>query len=137
MARKHCFLVCPPLGNMAGKQRFLVFPPSRNIGKGTICFLVCPFLGNMARKQYSLFRFPAFAKHGEGTIYVSGFVYIPETWLGNIVSGFAHLWGTWLGNNVSWFVHLWETWHNKVIIIIFNLGMALNETAKISLLSSS
>jgi hypothetical protein len=26
MARKQCFLVCPPLGNMARKQCFLVCP---------------------------------------------------------------------------------------------------------------
>ena len=36
MAGKQCFLVCPPSGNMARKQ----------------CFLVCPPFGNMARKQF-------------------------------------------------------------------------------------
>ena len=35
MAKKQCFLVCPPSGNMARKQ----------------CFLVCLPSGNMARKQ--------------------------------------------------------------------------------------
>jgi hypothetical protein len=39
MARKHCFLVCPPLGNMARKQ----------------CSLVCSPLGNIARKHFPWF----------------------------------------------------------------------------------
>ena len=50
MATKQCFLVCPPLGNMAGKQCFLVCPPLGNIARKQ-CFLVCPPLGNKARKQ--------------------------------------------------------------------------------------
>jgi hypothetical protein len=65
-ARKQCFLVCPPLGNMAignnvswfvhlwghgyRKQCFLVCPPLGNMAKKQ-CSLVCPPLGNMARKQ--------------------------------------------------------------------------------------
>ena len=52
MARKQCFLVCPPSGNMATKQCFLVCPPSRNIAGK--CVLVCPPLRNMARKEYVL-----------------------------------------------------------------------------------
>jgi hypothetical protein len=50
MARKQCFLVCPPSGNMARKQCFLVYPPSGNVARKQ-CFLVCPPSGNMARKQ--------------------------------------------------------------------------------------
>jgi hypothetical protein len=53
MARKQCFLVCPPLGNMARKQCFLVCPPLENMARKQ-CFLVCPPLENMAvmaRKQ--------------------------------------------------------------------------------------
>ena len=55
MARKQCFLVCPPLENMARKQCFLVCPPLKNTAKKQ-CFLVCPPLGNMARKQCFLVR---------------------------------------------------------------------------------
>ena len=81
MARKQCFLVCPPSGNMAKKQCFLVvcstsgnmawkqcflvFPPSGNMASKQCflvcsssrniawkqCFLVCPSSGNMALKQ--------------------------------------------------------------------------------------
>ena len=50
MARKQCFLVCPPSGVMARKQCFLVYPPSCNMARKQ-CFLVCSPSGNMARKQ--------------------------------------------------------------------------------------
>ena len=50
VARKRCFLVCPPLGNMARKQCFLVCPPSANMARKQ-CFLVCPPSANMASKQ--------------------------------------------------------------------------------------
>ncbi len=46
MARKQCFLACPPSGNMAGKQRFLVCLPLQNMARKQ-CFLVCQPLGNM------------------------------------------------------------------------------------------
>ena len=62
MARKQCFLVCPPLVNMARKQCFLVCPPLVNMARKQ-CFLVCPPLGNMARET----MFPGlstFEKHG-------------------------------------------------------------------------
>ena len=58
MARKQCFLVCPPSGNTARKQFFLVCQPSGNMARKQ-CFLVCPPSGNMARKQYFLVCLPS------------------------------------------------------------------------------
>ena len=47
MARKQCFMVCSPSGNIARKQCFLVCSPSGNMA-GKQCFLVCQPSGNMA-----------------------------------------------------------------------------------------
>jgi hypothetical protein len=67
--RKECFLVCPPLGNMASKQ----------------CFLVCQPLGNLLGNNVSwlvnlwetwLVTFPGLLTSGQ------------ETWLGN---KFSHI----------------------------------------------
>ena len=50
MARKQCFLVCPPSGNMAKKHCFMFCPPLEEMA-GKQCFLICPRLGSMARKH--------------------------------------------------------------------------------------
>jgi hypothetical protein len=70
VARKQCFMVCPPSGSMAKKQCFLVYSPSGNMARKQ-CFLVCPPSGNMARKQCFLV------------------LHLWETWLGNNVSWFS------------------------------------------------
>ena len=66
MARKQCFLVCPPSGNMARKQCLLVCPPSGNmVGEQ---FLVSLSSGNTAWKQCFLINIFGFAQSFKGKL---------------------------------------------------------------------
>ena len=98
MARKQCFLVCPPSGSMARKQCFLVCPPSGNMARKQ-CFLVCPPSGNMVRKQCFLVSPTPSENMAKKQCFQ---VCSPlKRWLRNNVSRFVHLYETWLGHNVS------------------------------------
>ena len=118
MAGKQCFLVCPPSGNMASKQCFLVCLPLRIMVRKE-CFLVCPHLRNMARKQCFLVCPPSGNMARKQCFLVCpplrnmarkqclGFVSCSFSVLGiSCVHWFLHFWETWSGDNDSHLSHI-------------------------------